>query len=1306
MKKPGICWITEAGLHLMSENRWTKEQLEAITESGCNLLVAAAAGAGKTAVLVERILRKITDENNGIDIDRLLVVTFTNAAATEMRERIGERIAAALDGNPGSKRLQRQLTLLHKANITTIHSFCLEVIKNNFHCIDLDPNFRIADETEALLMKNETLEELFEEMYEHDTLRDEFMRLVECYGGSRDDQSLQNMVMSLFEFVQSHPWPEIWLHNSTEAFNQPEGSDFGCTAWAKILIKSVRIELAGLLNSMQKAMDTIKAANALIPYLAVFQKDISGIDSLISSCAGSWDELCRSFASMEFDRLPACGKDADKNVQEQVKGVRSEVKDRLRKIREDIFLFDSSYINRDLKSLYPLVKCLSALVLLFGEKYSAKKKGKSLLDFNDLEHLCLNILTEQVELQDEQGVDEIFRHIKPSPVAVTFRERFEEILVDEYQDSNLIQEVILQMVSRKDSTIPNVFMVGDVKQSIYRFRQARPELFMEKYNGYSNQSGSRDRKILLFKNFRSRKEVIDGVNFVFKQIMSENIGELDYNEQESLNFGADYQVLEEATSTAGGDLELHIIETGSGSFETEEQGNASEGPEVEGGLDNSEVEEEQLDNIQTEARIVVERIKELINPPEGEKIFKVYDRSQKAYRKVEFKDIVILLRTTVNYADVLMEELGTQGIPAYADTGSGYFKTTEVQTVMSLLQIIDNPFQDIPLLCVLRSPIASFTPDELVDIRLANRNASFYEAMKTLAAEGSGAVAEKTAEFLKNLDKWRVKALHMSTDELIWYLYSDTGYYSYAGAMPGGVQRQANLRILFERARQYEETSYKGLFNFINFINRLKSSKGDMGSAKILGENENVVRLMSIHKSKGLEFPVVILAGCGKQFNLQDMNKSILVHQDLGFGPDYVDYLRRMSYPTIPKQALKYKIKLETLSEETRILYVAFTRAREKLIITGTVKSLDKSLSNWSRCLGSRGIKLPEYEMLKSRSYMDWIGPAVIRHKDGELFKQLSSASSKTFAVECPDGYFLIDDGSCWKIRLWNKKDAVVGRIDEAANGDDIIHKIEALDVNASDSAFEEEIRRRLNWEYRYGMSTRLPTKISVTELKRQFDLTPVDEYSPAAMYVPPVMKRPRFMEEIGGFTSVEKGSILHFVLQHLDLQRISFIISGGGPESKLKTSLIEELSFQIGEMAFKQLLGSQQASAVDIEKIVRFLRSPLGTRMLNSGSVKREIPFNLEYSCHDIYRDLPEDIYREETVLLQGAIDCYFEESDGIVLLDYKTDYVPAGGTDLIKEKYRIQIDYYTKALERLTGRQVKEKYLYLFWNGETVAF
>jgi ATP-dependent helicase/nuclease subunit A len=1262
--------------------KWTKEQQSAIDTRGCNLLVAAAAGSGKTAVLVERILKIVSNEAEPVDIDRLLVVTFTSAAAAEMRERIGDAISKALDANPESKLLQRQLTLLNRSSITTIHSFCLEVIRNNFHRIDLDPGFRISDETEALLLKNEVVQDLFDNKYEEENNED-FLRLVESFGGGKDDSRLIEIVMNLFSFSMSGPWPESWLRESAESFKVGEDFEFGSTVWGSTLKKNIRIELEGTRDMLLKASEIAESSTGLEPYLQTLKDDLDKVEGLMEFTEGSWEKLYSSFSGLKFTTIKRAGKDADKEAQEVVKDLRDGAKGKIKKLQEDIFFLSPEDINKDLNYMYPVMKALSALVIEFNERYRTRKKERGILDFNDLEHYCLQILTER----DEKG------EIIPSEVALEFRKKFEEVLVDEYQDSNNVQEVLINMVSRKFSDNPNVFMVGDVKQSIYRFRQAKPELFLQKYNSYNEEEGHHDRKIMLYKNFRSRNEVINAVNFIFRTIMSVNIGELEYDEKEALNLGANYKENPDEAVITGGDTELHIIEKKSredtGEDSSEEQMDYSEGE----GSDSAE-EEEELDKIQLEARLVAGRIKDLMSRNK-DKVFKVLDKDTGDYRPVTYKDIVILMRATSNWAPVFVEELMGAGIPVYADAGSGYFQTVEVATIMSLLQIIDNPMQDIPMLAVLRSPIFAFAPEDLIEIRLVDKEKYIYEALREMTEPEENLKGEgreipfglwaKVKDFLRRLEGWREKSLHMAIDEFIWYLYGETGYYGFVAAMPGGAQRQANLRILFQRARQYEETSFKGVFNFVNFINKLRKNNGDMGSAKILGENEDVVRIMSIHKSKGLEFPVVILSGTAKNFNLRDMSRSILFHHDMGYGPDYVDIEKRISYSTIFKEAIKKKIYLESLSEEMRILYVAFTRAKEKLIITGCVNDIETASAKWyNSAAQSSGGKIPEYEIIKGKSYLDWIAPVVIRHEAGEELIRISGGNALDINK--------IDDLSTWKVQVWDKNGLTVdkisepvGKSDEDSNFVDSLHSEE-------EGQYSEEIKRRLGWKYPLILASRIPTRISVSELKRRANEQIVDEEAAVTLFTASIMKKPLFLEEEKGLTATERGIAMHSVMQHLDLKKVSSA---------------NEIKEQISNMVIKEFITEEMAKVVNTKKVFKFFESDIGKRALKSygeDKLYREVPFSVRIKATTVDKELPEDIYEKEEILLQGVIDCYFEEGEELILLDYKTDYVGEEGAEAIVRKYATQIRYYTEALERITEKKVKGRYLYLFSTGEVV--
>lgn len=1245
----------------MGETKWTDEQLSAIKTRNCNLLVAAAAGSGKTAVLVERIIRIITNKDNPVDIDKLLVVTFTNAAAAEMRERIAAAISKALDKEPTSKNLQKQLTLLNRANITTMHSFCLDVIKNNFHKIDLDPSFRIGDQTEGILIKDEVIETLFEEKYDQEDT--EFTSLVEAFSTYKNDDNLKELIINMYNFIMSGPWPENWLKENAEAFNIETMEKLNNSKWVLVLKNSIKVEIEGYIKMLEKAIEIINLTDGLEPYLETFSNELYSIKNAYNSIDCGLDDIYSSLCSISFGRLKSIKKDkvSDENAQNTVKSIRDDIKKKISELINNIFSVTPEEMLINIKGAYPTIKKLTEIVLEFGEKFSQKKKEKNILDFNDLEHLCLKILSDK----DENG------NIIPSKTAIEFKNLFDEVLVDEYQDSNNVQETIIELVSRRKDEFPNVFMVGDVKQSIYRFRQAKPELFMEKYINYTLEE-SNNRKIQLYKNFRSRKEVIDGVNYIFKEIMSETVGELEYTDEEALNLGASYENSEDENVILGGPIEVNIIEK---SIEESDLNKEK--------LDEEDFENEEIEGVNLEGKIVAKRIKELMTTT-GNNVFKVLDKETGEYRPIKYKDIVILLRATKNWSESLLDELGQEGIPAYADTGSGYFESIEIRTIMSLLRVIDNPMQDVPVIAVLKSPIMGFSAEDLSIIRLKNKEKYFYENIADIAEGNICDISEELITrckgFLEKLEIWRNKAIYMPIDEFIWYLYMDTAYYGYVGAMPNGVLRQANLKILFQRAKQFEQTSFKGLFNFINFINKLTKSSGDMGSAKILGENEDVVRIMSIHKSKGLEFPVVFLCGTGKQFNLMDLNKNILYHDELGFGPDFVDLEKRVSIGTIAKEAIKKKMKLETLSEEVRILYVACTRAKEKLIITGTVNNIQKSIEKWvSSASLDYNLILPS-EILKGKSYLDWIGMSLCQHNDGKVLREKIAVSNEISK----------DDNSKWDIKLWKRSDIVVNNEDGKLEEEKEV-KLSILEEEYDKDVYGE-VDKRLSYKYPLKESTKLKSNISVSDLKKR-NAEFIDQHVESINIEEVESKNnrtiitPKFLQEEKGLTAAEKGTAVHFVMKKIDLDKVSSI---------------HEIKDQIQYLYENDFILEEEMKAVNPSKILNFFKSDLGKMMTElhkeGKKIYRELPFYTEISSVNIDNTLSEE-YENEKVRLQGIIDCFFEYNGESILLDYKTDYVSKDNEAELQKKYIKQLDYYSDAVFKITGKKVSKRYLYSFY-------
>ncbi len=1245
---------------------WTKEQQAAIDTRRCDLLVAAAAGSGKTAVLVERIIQMITDPVNPVDIDKLLVVTFTNAAAGEMRERIAGAIGKKIDEDPYNEDLQRQSILLHKASITTIHSFCLQIVRSHFHLLDLDPAFRIADGTETLLMKTEVLEEVLEFYYQNKK-EEGFLALVESYGGKTQDTKLMDMILRIYHFVQSNPWPNEWIDTMGAAFDLNPDSDLNDTPWTAILKEQVQIELQGLSDAADQALYICRKAQGPAGYEGAILSDIQMLQDLYTTSKCKIQTLYEAFQKVSFVKLGRCSKDVDEQLQKRVKEIRDqELKKGLEDLRGKVFFKSPEDMKNDIIALYPQLRILGEIVQDFSARFQKAKQEKGIVDFNDLEHYALHVLLDK-KSSPEQSI--------PSGTALELRQKYEEILIDEYQDSNLVQETLLSIISRKETKHPNMFMVGDVKQSIYRFRLAKPELFIEKHKRFSEKAEGSHRKIDLSQNFRSRESILYGVNFLFRQLMTPFVGEIVYDDKAALHPGAQFPPWEQK-GIVGGPIELHLIQK---EKEENEEEKTEEARTEEAKKQQEETED--LSTVQLEARIVGQRIHSLIR---GKEAVWVYDKKLDSYRPIEYRDIVILLRATASWAPIFMEELSKQNIPAYGDVNIGYFQAVEVQTVLCVLQIIDNPRQDIPLLTVLRSPMVGLSGDELVQIRVDLKEGTFYEAIfgyLDMQIEETETTA-KLRMFHQNLERWRDMAVSTPIHELIWVIYGETNYYNYVGAMVGGVQRQANLRVLLERAAQYETTSFKGLFHFIGFMNKLQNSEGDLGAAKTLGENENLVKIISIHKSKGLEYPIVFLCGLGKQFNLQDLRQSILLHQDLGFGPSYVDYHHRVIYNTLPKAALTKKIALENLSEELRILYVAVTRAKEKLILVGSVTDVEGQAAKWCRLLSHEEVQLPPYYMMKAKTFLDWIGPTVARHRDGQLIREWAGVEGK--AIESVE-----EDGSSWDVYRWSRE--LIQQQDQEEQKEEEKQQtvLEQWDDMKVYSQWREEVFAKLSWNYTHQREVGLPIKVTVSEVKRKHQQV-LSEDDSIQLYKDAFLRKPEFIQEKKGFSGAQRGTIMHFVMQHLTL------------EEARDTASIEK---QLQRLEERGLLSTEELKIIKVQELVQFAQSPLAERMVRSSTVYREVPFVLALPAQELDFTVGND-GQQEHILLQGIIDCYFEEEDGWVLVDYKTDYCVEDQVEEIKKRYKMQMDMYTKALTQISGKPVKEQILYLFAIGKSVSY
>ncbi|MDP4085057.1 MAG: helicase-exonuclease AddAB subunit AddA [Bacillota bacterium] len=1235
---------------------WTDDQWKAIVAKNKDILVAAAAGSGKTAVLVERIIQKILSNDDPVNVDELLVVTFTNASAAEMRHRIGEALEKAINHDPDSRNLRKQLSLLNKASISTLHSFCMEVIRKYYYLIDLDPGFRIADEIEAQLLRDEVMDEIFEEEYGRKD-NEAFFNLVDSFTGDRNDLALQEIVHSIYDFAKSNPEPERYLQQIVSMYDVSEIKKVEDLPFIQPLLFDIELQLTGAREMIERALELTKLPGGPAPKAENFIDDLKMIDSLIAAKKDSWTTLYHAMQVVAFSKAKTVkGGEYIKELTEKAGKLRDKAKKKVQDLQEELFSRKPESFLRDMQEMLPLIHTLVYLVREFSSRFGMIKKEKGLVDYSDLEHYCLEILTDSISSNGE---------FIPSDAAKTYREHFREVFVDEYQDTNMVQETILNLVSKNDEQTGNLFMVGDVKQSIYRFRLAEPNLFLGKYKRFTEDGHLSGLRIDLAKNFRSRKEVLEGTNFLFKQIMGVKVGEIEYDEAAELKPGAPYP------TEIPYPVELVLIDQ-----KVDDAGNGEADADIDqemDGLDAAELEKSQL-----EARVMANKIKELVT-----KGTFIYNAKTASSRPIMYRDIVILLRSNT-WTPQIMEEFKQQGIPLYANLSTGYFEATEVAIIMALLRVIDNPFQDIPLASVLRSPIVGINEEEMARIRIYNKKGSFWEAVTSFCEmnvqDQEDAVLDKIRRFYFNLKGWRRMARQGSLSELIWQLYRDTHFYDFVGGLPGGKQRQANLRALYDRARQYEETSFRGLFRFLRFIDRMIERGDDLGAARALGEQEDVVRVMTIHSSKGLEFPIVFMAGLSRNFNMMDLRKSYLLDKEYGFATKYVNPVKRISYPSLPQLALKRKKKMEMLAEEMRVLYVALTRAKEKLYLIGTLKDAEKQIESWNDSAANTDWLLKDYERGAAKGYLDWIGPALIRHRNGSQLRD-SEAEVPMVMKE------IFEHSSEWEMIKINAEDIQKQEINEEHTSHSFLEAIQKSGIVPIQSSLKEEVTSRLTWRYLYSDASIHRSKQSVSEIKRQREMA--DEYSGLDLvrkFKTATLSRPRFMQE-KSLSRAERGTAMHLVMQNVDFS---------------KKITVEEINNQLIWMVEKELLTTEQAQVIDSLNIVQFFESPLGKRITNAKTLHREVPFTLVLPAKEVYADWKDE---NESIFVQGVMDCIFEDDNGLVLVDYKTDGINdryKGGFEqarpILLDRYKIQINLYTKAIEQIWNRKVDERFLFFF--------
>lgn len=1221
--------------------KFTPEQQKAIDLRDRNILVCAAAGSGKTAVLVQRIISLVTDQTSPVDIDRLLVVTFTNAAAAEMRERIGIALGKALDKEPENVHLQKQLSLLHNAQITTIDSFCLFLIRNNFNDIGLDPGFRIADEGELTLLKQDVLAELLEEQYQES--RPEFLNCVEYFAGSSNDRMLEEYLSRLYEFSMSYPWPEDWISQCGEEYKISNVTEMEDTAWCRFLVSYIRRMTEECKRDMEEAANICLRPEGPYMYGELLEKENEMLGSLLN--AESLSDFSARFETISFGRLPSKKDDTvDLLLRERVQQIRKNIKKRLEDIRSTYFALSPQQAVERMQKASGAVSELLSLVLSYKTRLDERKRRDNIIDFHDMEHFALHILL-------ERGAD---GEILPSPAAREYRQHFKEILIDEYQDSNLVQELILKSISGEEEGKHNRFMVGDVKQSIYRFRLARPELFMEKYECYSTEDAPCQR-VDLHKNFRSRHQVLDSVNAVFSQIMGKGLGGVEYDEEAALYPGAEFPEID---------------------------GEGSEDPYSTEYLVIGKDEASSLTVREQEAAAIAQKIRKLYGT------FQVTDRESGKLRPVRYRDMAILLRTTAGWAEEFKRMLEKEGIPVYVASRTGYFQTAEIKVLLQILHVIDNPYQDIPLYGTMKSFFGNFTQDEIAEIRAENKEAPLYEILR----DYQGEYKEKVQDFLKNITRYRKKTSYTPIHKLIQEILTDTGYLDYVTARPGGEQRRANVEMLLTRAASFEQTSYYGLFHFLRYVEQLEKYEVDYGEADVLDENADVVRIMSIHKSKGLEFPVCFVAGLAKRFNMQDTTSRLIADADMGIGVDYIDSTLRIQSRTLKKSAVALKMKLDALGEEMRVLYVAMTRAGEKLILTAMTQDPDKLEEEFENRRYFLSKEEREAGSSENRQSIDW------KDRKRIAFSTLAGASSYLdFLLPC------LSEVQVLRPEQIQMQD-IEGAMEE-------LQRKQKLLVGEVSQQVMTKLSEKFGKVYPYQYLSGLFVKTTVSELKKKAmhagssELeNRLDESIGGAagvrenqaftkeMFEEPeiVPYIPAFISSKEGISGADRGSAYHKVMELLDFQ--------AAVESQTAKEVNRQLDLFVGE----ERLTKQWRDSVAVSKILTFLNSSLARRMQRAdsqGKLWREQPFVMGLPANRLDENCPDT----EQVLIQGIIDVFFEEEGKIVVADYKTDAVNTS-EELIR-RYKVQLDYYQEALEKLTGKEVSEKIIYSFALGKEIV-
>ena len=1268
--------------------KWTPEQESAIMSpkdsnlGAQTLLVAAAAGSGKTAVLVERIITRLKDMENPLSVQELMVVTFTKAAAAEMSARIGVALAKAMESTDDKAlqaRLERQLNLLPSAHISTLHSFCQWVIRSYFYKLDIPPTARIGNEAEMALLKQEVLENLLKEAYEHNTYG--IFDLSDFFSDDKSDAGLQDKVLSLYEFAMSQSNPDGWMRHAVEPYKAAQEQDLQDTLWGRAMWDDQQAEIDRIADRIEQMEPLLESPVGPKKWDKVYQEQLAALAQLKG--AQTWSDMvdvCRNLDTFTKASFTSLGKvlekgEVDGALADEFKSLGSQNKDSLKGMKNGLFHIDESVLQQQFKDQYPLIHNLVELTIAFHKAYDEAKKEQGIMDFSDLEHLCLALLVEPGTEDDPQ----------PSEVALELQDTFKEIMVDEYQDTNGVQETIINLISRVD----NRFYVGDVKQAIYSFRMADSSLFMNKYNTYGLMNDAVERRIDLAKNFRSHENILTTTNFIFYQIMTQEAAELDYGEKESLIPG---RIVEEAPSDwVGGAVELHLLDTSDTNRSDETDG-------------DSETAGDEPENNERELDFIIQKIKELHASK------KQVQNADGSFRQIQWRDFAILRRSLAGWGTRAVAAMRQAGIPAVVNERDGYFEAQEIQLLLSLLQIIDNPEQDLPMAAVLHSGLVGLDANELGALRLTG-DGSLWSVMPLYAEQAQD---ERLLQFIVHIERWRTLSRRHGVADLLWDIYETLDYVNYVGAMPNGLVRRANVMALYERAKGFESSGFRGLFRFLRFVESLRDSNQDMAVANVVTEADDVVRLMTIHKSKGLEFPVVFLSGVQKKFNTMDFNSPLLVDKNGGIGLKgyYPDI--RVSYPSMPWLYCK-SIKSNAMkAEEQRILYVALTRARDKLFLTGYINKEIKKEKGVGAHIKHAALTQTQAlgaDLIKAgNSYLHWLLIAFARHLDG------GAPLRNIIELEGETNFDLLDRQCQVKVEIHDG--SLYGDLNYKADVDEMtINTVRALG-KVNDVELPEEIVQRFAFTYPNLVAAKTTAKISVSELKRRFaerDAEAVSATDVSMQQKPiiscditedttgenaildtsiPTISETELADSVFGrkplaiaaadevVTGAQWGTLMHEAMQWLPVKKYT------------QTSMTAMLDSLQAEGKFSD----EERSLLSDRSLYGFFNSDLGQRLIASKRVERELPFSMLFDGNRVYPD----VENGERLFLQGIIDTVFVEDDQWVLVDYKTDRVKSG--DELIRRYKIQMDLYKEALERLTNMPVKASYIYSFRLHEAV--